>query len=64
MAPFASKAQQAFLYSHPEKIGGKEKLKEWSAATDFDKLPEHVSKSETKSSSKKTQRIRHTSRAR
>jgi hypothetical protein len=40
--PFASKAQQRFLYSHPEKVGGKEKLKEWSSATDFANLPEKV----------------------
>lgn len=38
--PFASKAQQRFLYAHPEKVGGKDKLKEWSAATDFSKLPD------------------------
>ena len=37
--PFASKAQQRYLYAHPEKVGGKEKLKEWSSATDFSKLP-------------------------
>lgn len=37
--PFASKAQQRFLYAHPEKVGGKAALKEWSAATDFSKLP-------------------------
>jgi hypothetical protein len=43
--PFASKAQQRFLYAHPEKVGGKEKLKEWSAATDFSKIPQHVGKS-------------------
>ena len=37
--PFESKAQQRFAYSHPEKFGGKAGLKEWSAATDFSKLP-------------------------
>jgi hypothetical protein len=37
--PFQSKAQQGFLYAHPEKIGGKKKLAEWSAATDFKHLP-------------------------
>jgi hypothetical protein len=42
--PFASKAQQRFLYAHPEKVGGKEKLKEWSAATNFSKIPQHVGK--------------------
>jgi len=38
--PFASKAQQRFLHAHPEKVGGKEKLKEWDQATDFSKIPE------------------------
>lgn len=38
--PFKSKAQQRFLYAHPEKVGGKEKLKEWDQATDFSSLPE------------------------
>lgn len=38
--PFKSKAQQRFLYTHPEKIGGKKALKEWSNATDFNHLPE------------------------
>jgi hypothetical protein len=38
--PFQSKAQQGFLYAHPEKVGGKKKLAEWSAATDFKHLPE------------------------
>jgi hypothetical protein len=38
--PFQSKAQQRFLYAHPEKAGGKAKLKEWSAATNFSKIPE------------------------
>jgi len=38
--PFQSKAQQRFLYAHPEKVGGKAKLAEWSAATNFKKLPE------------------------
>jgi hypothetical protein len=42
--PFESKAQQRFLYAHPEKVGGKEKLKEWLAATDFSKLPEKKKK--------------------
>ena len=39
--PFESKAQQRYLYAHPEKVGGKAKLAEWSAATDFSHLPEH-----------------------
>lgn len=42
--PFKSKAQQRFLYAHPEKIGGKKALKEWSTATDFSKLPEKAKK--------------------
>ena len=37
--PFASKAQQRFLHAHPEKVGGKAKLKEWDEATDFKTLP-------------------------
>jgi hypothetical protein len=40
--PFESKAQQRYAYSHPEKFGGKEGLKEWSSATDFQKIPEKV----------------------
>jgi hypothetical protein len=31
--PFKSKAQRAFLYAHPEKIGGKKALKEWESKT-------------------------------
>jgi hypothetical protein len=38
--PFKSKAQQRFLYAHPDKIGGKDKLAEWSSATDYSQLPE------------------------
>lgn len=41
--PFESKAQQRFAYAHPEKFGGKAGLKEWSAATDFSKIPEKKS---------------------
>ena len=40
--PFKSKAQQGHLYAHPEKIGGKKALAEWSADTDFSSLPEKV----------------------
>lgn len=40
LMPFKSKRQQRFLYAHPEKVGGKEKLQEWSDATDFKSLPE------------------------
>jgi len=42
--PFESSAQQRFLYAHPEKVGGKKKLAEWSAATDFKTLPERKKK--------------------
>lgn len=38
--PFKSKAQQRFLEAHPEKVGGKEALKEWEGATNFKTLPE------------------------
>ena|ERR1022692_687537 len=48
--PFKSVAQQGFLEAHPEKVGGKEKLKEWEHATDFSKLPKHVKKGKTMSS--------------
>jgi len=41
--PFESKAQQRFAYAHPDKFGGKSKLAEWSAATNFKKLPEKKS---------------------
>lgn len=43
--PFESKAQQRFAYANPEKFGGKEKLAEWSSATDFSTLPEKKKKS-------------------
>lgn len=39
MSPFSSKAQQRFLYSHPDRLG-KKALAEWSDKTDFSKLPE------------------------
>lgn len=38
--PFKSRAQQRFLEAHPEKVGGRGKLKEWEQATDFSSLPE------------------------
>jgi len=38
--PFQSKAQQRFLEAHPEKVGGRAKLREWESATNFKKLPE------------------------
>lgn len=41
--PFASKAQQGYMYAHPE-ILGKKGLKEWSGATDFSKLPKKKGK--------------------
>ena len=34
--PFQSEAQRGYLYSHPEKIGGKEALKEWESHTPKD----------------------------
>ena len=40
--PFKSKKQQGFAYAHPEKFGGKKKLKEWSDSTNFAKIPEKV----------------------
>jgi hypothetical protein len=42
--PFKSKAQQGYLEAHPEKVGGKAKLKEWESATDFKKLPKKAPK--------------------
>lgn len=38
--PFESKAQQRYAYANPQKFGGKAGLKEWSAATDFSKIPD------------------------
>lgn len=40
--PFESEAQQHFLEAHPEKVGGKEKLKEWESSTDYSHLPKHA----------------------
>lgn len=40
--PFESVAQQHFLEAHPEKVGGREKLKEWERSTDYSHLPAHV----------------------
>lgn len=37
--PFESRAQQRFLYANPGKVGGLAKLREWSNATDFSRLP-------------------------
>jgi hypothetical protein len=42
MSPFASKAQQRYLYSN-RSILGKKALAEWSEKTDFSKLPEKKS---------------------
>lgn len=50
--PFQSKAQQRWAYANPQKLGGKEKLKEWSNATDFAKLPEKKKKFSHASSGK------------
>jgi hypothetical protein len=56
--PFASKAQQGFLEAHPEKIGGRAKLKEWEHATNFKSLPEK--KGMEKKSKAPKHGIRHT----
>jgi hypothetical protein len=40
--PFASQAQQHFLEAHPEKVGGRKKLKEWEHSTDYTSLPKKV----------------------
>jgi hypothetical protein len=61
--PFVSKAQQKFLHANPDKIGGKEKLKEWDDATDFSTLPARK-KPGPKPKSKPTKRLRHTTLAR
>jgi hypothetical protein len=42
--PFESIAQAGYLAHHPEKIGGKAKLAEWKASTDFSKIPKRVEK--------------------
>jgi hypothetical protein len=41
--PFQSVAQQRYLHAHPDKVGGKEKLKEWDSATNFSTLPDRKS---------------------
>lgn len=65
MAPYASKAQAAYFNIHKNEL---EKqgvdVDEWNKSSKGKSLPEHVRKPETKSAPKKTQRIRHTSRAR
>ena len=55
--PFKSAAQQKYLHAHPEILG--KKIKEWDASTDFDKLPEHVSKHK-----EKPKTLRHVTRPR
>jgi hypothetical protein len=40
--PFASIAQQKFLHAHPDKVGGKEKLKEWDSASKGRSIPKRV----------------------
>lgn len=43
--PFGSKAQQRYMYAHKDDPSMKKvDLKEWSAATNFDKLPEKKKK--------------------
>jgi hypothetical protein len=44
---FESKAQQGYMYAHPE-ILGKKGLKEWSDKTNFKSLPYHVARTERK----------------
>lgn len=41
--PFKSKKQRRFLYANPEKVGGKEALKEWESKTPKN-IPESVKK--------------------
>lgn len=48
--PFKSVAQQHFLEAHPEKVGGREKLKEWESATEFSSLPKKKKKKKSVSS--------------
>jgi len=52
--PFRSKKQQAFLEAHPEKVGGREKLKEWEKSTNFSQLPVRVRKRGKFSAKKET----------
>lgn len=43
--PFASKAQQRYMYAHKDDPSMKNvDLKEWSASTNFKKLPEKKKK--------------------
>ncbi len=42
--PFDSRAQWKLLEAHPEKIGGRAKLREWEQATNFSTLPEKKKK--------------------
>jgi hypothetical protein len=37
-------SQKEKVVNHPEKIGGKKALKEWSDATDFTSLPKKAKK--------------------
>lgn len=41
--PFRSQAQRGYLYSHPEKIGGKKALKEWESKTPKN-IPKKIAK--------------------
>jgi hypothetical protein len=54
--PFQSKAQQRFLYANPDKVGGKAKLAEWSAATNFGSLPEKKKSSKMAEAFKKAKK--------
>jgi hypothetical protein len=55
--PFESIAQQHFLEAHPEKVGGKEKLKEWESATNFSSLPKKKKKKRNSVSSVELERL-------
>jgi hypothetical protein len=59
--PAKSKKQQAFIFAHPEKFGGKKKVeKEWAqSGAAYEALPEHVSDRK-----EKPKMYRHTTRPR
>jgi hypothetical protein len=41
--PFASKAQQRYMFANPDVLG-KKGLKEWSSATNYNNLPKKIGK--------------------
>ena len=59
--PFRSKAQNAWAHTPAgeKALGGAAKVKEWEHATDYSKLPEHVSKPK-----KEEKQYRHVTRQR